>query len=56
MSYRQYYLSLDVDFSRIKTQKRGLKQLFYILDMVHVPFPAFEITSKGKFKGHLFSF
>lgn len=56
VSYRQYYLSLDVDFSKFKTQKRGLKQLFYILDMVHVPFPGFEITSKGEIKAHAFTF
>lgn len=53
--YRQYYLTLDVDFSRIKTKHKGLKQLFYVLNMVHVPFPALELSSNGA-KFHYFYF
>lgn len=40
--YRQYYLSLDVDFKRIRTNKKWLKTLFFMLNTLKVPAPAFE--------------
>ena len=43
----QFYLSLDVDLTRIKTRSRALKILFRVLNCVKVPFPALEITRKG---------
>jgi len=52
--YSQYYLSLDVDFTRIKTQSRLLKTLFHTINWIKVPAPAVELTSRGRVKFHPF--
>ncbi|WP_138433647.1 DUF2279 domain-containing protein [Winogradskyella algicola] len=49
---RQYYLSLDVDLSRIKTKSHFLKTIFDVLNVIKVPFPALELNSKGRLKMH----
>ncbi len=49
--YRQWYLSPDIDFMKIKTNKKGLKFLFFVLDAVKFPAPTIEF-SNGSFKGH----
>jgi hypothetical protein len=49
--YRQWYLSLDVDFTKIRTNKKGLKVLFFVLSALKFPAPALEF-SNGNFKGH----
>jgi Predicted periplasmic lipoprotein (DUF2279) len=49
--YRQWYISPDVDFSKIRTNKKGLKILFFVLDAFKFPAPTLEY-SKGSFKGH----
>lgn len=49
--YRQWYLSPDVDFTQIRTNKKGLKFLFFILSAVKFPAPTLEY-SNGSFKGH----
>ena len=49
--YRQWYLSPDVDFSKIRTNKKGLKILFAVLDAFKFPAPTLEY-SNGSFKGH----
>ena len=49
--YRQWYLSPDVDFTKIRTNKKGLKFLFFVLSAVKFPAPALEY-SNGNFKGH----
>jgi Predicted periplasmic lipoprotein (DUF2279) len=41
---RQFYLSLDVDFRRIPTQKKWLKTLFFMLNSVKIPAPTLEIS------------
>jgi hypothetical protein len=46
--YRQYYLSLDVDWTKIKTRRKGLKVLFNMLNLVKVPFPALEFSRINK--------
>lgn len=45
--YSQYYLSLDIDFERIKTRHRWLRVLFGFLNIFKVPFPALEVNTKG---------
>lgn len=47
--YRQGYLSLDVDLTRIKTKSKILKSLFYGLNIIKIPFPNLEL-SEGKMK------
>lgn len=53
---RQYYLSLDVDLSRIKTNSRFLKTIFDVFNVIKVPFPAIELNSKGRVKLHYLYF
>ena len=45
--YRQYYLSLDVDLTRIKTKSHLLKAVFTLFNSVKIPAPTLEISSKG---------
>jgi hypothetical protein len=45
--YRQYYLSLDIDLTQIKTRRRGLKLLFEVLNSVRVPLPAIRFSREG---------
>ena len=53
--YRQYYLSLDVDFTKIPTKSKLLKTTFGLLNMVKMPFPALEFSKNGiKGKGFYF--
>ncbi len=49
--YRQWYISPDIDLSKIHTNKKGLKFLFFVLDAVKFPAPTLEY-SNGGFKGH----
>lgn len=45
--YRQYYLSLDVDLTRIKTRSKFLRGLFNVLSFVKIPMPTVEFSEKG---------
>jgi len=49
---RQYYLSLDIDLTRIKTNSRFLKTIFDVFNVIKVPFPTLELNSKGRVKLH----
>jgi len=49
-SYHQYIISLDVDLSKIKTDKIWLKRLFSALNMLKISFPAIEFNSLGETK------
>jgi uncharacterized protein YfiM (DUF2279 family) len=53
--YRQWYLSPDIDWRKIKTDKKGLKFLFTVLSAFKFPAPALEF-SKGKLRGHAIYF
>ncbi len=50
--YRQYLLSLDVDWTKIKTNSKFLKKVFKAMVFIKLPFPAIEYNSKGNFKGY----
>lgn len=47
--YRQWYLSPDVDFTKIKTNKKGLRFLFTVLSAFKFPAPSLEL-SNGKLR------
>ena len=47
--YRQWYLSPDIDLTKIKTNKKALKLAFRLLNIVKIPLPALEF-SNGSFK------
>ncbi len=45
--YRQYYLSLDIDFTKIKTRNKFVKSLGFLVNSLKIPAPALLISSKG---------
>lgn len=45
--YRQYYLSLDVDFTKIKTRSRLIKTMAFMLNTLKIPAPALAFSRKG---------
>lgn len=47
---RQFYLAPDIDFTKIKTNKKWLKTVFTFLNAFKCPAPALMLDSKGKFK------
>ena len=53
--YRQWYLAPDIDLTKIKTNKKGLKFLFTVLSAFKFPTPSLEL-SNGKFKVHALHF
>jgi hypothetical protein len=53
--YRQWYLAPDVDLSKIKTNKKGLKFALNVLNIVKFPTPSLEY-SNGHIKWNWFHF
>jgi hypothetical protein len=53
--YRQWFLAPDVDLTRIKTNKKGVKVLLFFLNSFKFPAPALEF-SNGNFKSHWIAF
>jgi hypothetical protein len=53
--YRQYYLALDYNLTKIRTRNPTLKTLFFILNCIKLPSPAIEFSNK-KLKGHWLKF
>lgn len=51
-SYRQYFMGIDFDFSYFKTDKKWLKTVLYLADMIKWPAPAISFSENG-LKGHL---
>jgi hypothetical protein len=49
--YRQFYLTADIDLSRIKTRSKALHFVLNALSFIKVPFPTLEF-SNGKIIGH----
>ena len=43
--YRQYYLSFDIDFTRIPTKNRTLKAFFRMLNIIKFPSPTLELNA-----------
>ncbi|MGE5424670.1 MAG: DUF2279 domain-containing protein [Syntrophothermus sp.] len=54
--YRQFYLSLDADLTRIHTRSKPLHYLFVVLNIVKIPFPAIEFNSLGQVRFYPFYF
>ena len=42
--YRQYLVSLDINFSKIPTKKKWLKTIFRTINLIKLPFPTIEIN------------
>lgn len=50
--FRQFYLSLDVDLTKIKTKKRWLRTIFKAVNIIKLPFPTVEFNRVDKVKFH----
>lgn len=53
---RQFFLSLDVDLTKIKTNSHVLKSVFDVLNVIKVPFPTLEMDGKNGLKAHFIYF
>jgi hypothetical protein len=53
--YRQWYLAPDVDLTKIKTNKKGIKVALNILNIVKFPMPSLEY-SNGRFRLNALTF
>jgi len=49
---RQYYVSMDIDWTRIKTNSRVLKFLFKGLSFIKLPFPTLEYNQEDQLVFH----
>ena len=45
--YRQFYLSLDIDLTRIKTRSAFLNSVFMAIGFIKIPAPALEFNKYG---------
>ena len=53
---RQFYLAPDIDFTKIKTNKKWLRTVLFCLNAFKCPAPTLMIDSKGKFKAYALYF
>ena len=53
---RQFYLSLDVDLTKIETKSHFLKTFFSLFNTLKIPAPTLEYTPRESFKGHILYF
>jgi len=53
---RQFYLSLDIDLSKIKTRSKWLKTILNTVNFIKIPAPTLQLSTKGKPKLHLLYF
>jgi hypothetical protein len=50
--YQQFFLSLDLDLTRIKTKSHFLKTLLFLLNTIKVPAPTVEFNTLGQVRFH----
>lgn len=53
---RQFYLSPDIDLTKIKTNKKFLRTLLIMANSLKVPLPTLEYHTEDGFKGHWIKF
>lgn len=46
-SYRQFFISPDINFRKLKVKSKAVKTFFYLIDLIHIPLPALEYNKKG---------
>ena len=49
--HRQYYLSLDIDWTKIKTKNKILRAVLDAMMVVKLPFPSIEFSPQNRWKG-----
>lgn len=52
--YRQFLVSPDIDWTKIPTNYKILKDLFHALNFIKFPAPAIELNTRGKLKAYWF--
>ena len=55
-SYRQFYLSLDVDLTKINTKSHFLKTLFSVFNTIKIPAPTLQYDDSNGVKAHFIYF
>jgi hypothetical protein len=45
--YRQYYLSLDIDLTKIKSKSKFVRTIGFLANSIKIPAPALQISKKG---------
>ena len=51
--YRQFYLSLDLDLTKIETNSHVLKTLFSLINVLKIPAPTLGFSTENKLTFHL---
>lgn len=54
--FRQFYISLDVDLTKIETKSHFVKTILTIFNSIKIPAPTFEIKGSGGSKMHFVYF
>jgi hypothetical protein len=54
--YHQYYLSLDIDTSKIPVKNRILRTILDMINFIKIPAPGLEYNSLGQFKFHVLNY
>ena len=50
--YRQYLLSLDIDWTKIPTNSKLMRKVLNTLVFIKLPFPTLEMSNSGRLKGY----
>lgn len=50
--YRRFFISIDADYTRIKTRTRAGKVILQVLNIVKLPMPALEVNTLGQVVFH----
>jgi hypothetical protein len=53
---RRFFLSADIDLTKIKTNSKFLRSVLSVANMIKIPAPAIELNSAGKLKAHAIYF
>lgn len=53
---RQFYLSLDIDFTKIPVRSDALKAFLEVINIIKIPFPAVEFNTAGEVNWHWIMF
>ena len=53
---RQFYLSPDIDLSRIQSKNKVVKSLLIILNSLKFPMPTIEYNTESGLEGHWIKF
>ena len=55
-AYRQWYISPDIDLTKVPVKQKGLKVILYALNVIKIPLPTLEYNSKNGLVGHYIYF